>query len=51
MIVKLFIFTESYDDLWQWSVDNVASFWEEFWYFSGLKYSQKFESVSSLEFI
>lgn len=41
-----FFFIESYKELWQWSVDNTANFWEEFWYFSDLKYSRKFESVS-----
>jgi acetoacetyl-CoA synthetase len=26
----------SYDDLWQWSVDNIASFWNAFWDFSAI---------------
>ncbi|XP_065054567.1 acetoacetyl-CoA synthetase-like [Rhopilema esculentum] len=42
---KFAVNIENYQDLWQWSVDNTSLFWGEFWHFSGLKYSQKFESV------
>jgi acetoacetyl-CoA synthetase len=27
---------KNYDDLWQWSVENIAGFWSEFWDFSGI---------------
>eukprot|EP00794_Sanderia_malayensis_P014109 gene14109-15583_t len=42
---KFSLSLECYEDFWKWSVDNIESFWEEFWYFSRLKYSQKFESI------
>ena len=35
----------SYDELWQWSVDQPADFWETFWQYGHLKYSQGFSQV------
>ena len=35
----------TYDQLWQWSVDQPADFWETFWQYSHLKYSQGFSQV------
>jgi len=35
----------SYDELWQWSIDNVADFWGTFWEFSGLRHSQGHDQV------
>jgi acetoacetyl-CoA synthetase len=35
----------SYPELWQWSVENIADFWESLWDYFDLKYSQKWETV------
>jgi acetoacetyl-CoA synthetase len=35
----------SYDELWQWSVENIADFWETFWEFSGIKFSRDYDQV------
>lgn len=37
----------NYHDLWQWSVDQPAAFWEEVWNYTGVKAHQPFYSVSS----
>jgi acetoacetyl-CoA synthetase len=29
--------SHSYHDLWQWSIDNPAAFWQEIWDFTGIK--------------
>lgn len=34
-----------YPSLYRWSVDNVASFWEEVWDFTGIKSSRRFDTV------
>ncbi len=34
-----------YDDLYQWSVDNIAAFWAEMWRFAGIKASKTYETV------
>jgi acetoacetyl-CoA synthetase len=34
-----------YDDLYQWSVDNIAAFWAEMWRFAGIKASKTYEAV------
>ncbi|RMZ76886.1 hypothetical protein DV738_g4744, partial [Chaetothyriales sp. CBS 135597] len=31
---------ESYNDLWQWSVDHPGTFWQEIWEYTGLKTSK-----------
>lgn len=36
---------DSYQDLWQWSVDNPAAFWEEVWQWTGMKADKKYEKV------
>ncbi|TAQ87419.1 hypothetical protein B7494_g4236 [Chlorociboria aeruginascens] len=36
---------ESYKDLYQWSVENIAEFWEETWHFTGIKASRPFDQV------
>ena len=38
---------ESYFDLHRWSIDNLEDFWSEFWEFSGIQYSKKYDSVLS----
>lgn len=35
-----------YDDLLKWSIDNVAVFWEEIWWETGVKASVPFTKVS-----
>jgi len=39
---------ETYRELYGWSVDNIAEFWEETWYFTGIKASRPFEKVDFL---
>ncbi|RBQ72536.1 hypothetical protein VDGD_09589 [Verticillium dahliae] len=34
-----------YPAVYQWSIDNVAAFWEEVWHFSGVKASKSFDEV------
>jgi len=36
---------ESYDDLYQWSIDNVPEFWAAVWDFTGIKASRGFNTV------
>lgn len=44
--------SSSYDDLWQWSVDNPGPFWKEVWEYTGIKTSKPpsstFEQTSSM---
>ena len=35
----------SYEELWQWSVTEISSFWKEVWDFIGIKNSQPYEQV------
>lgn len=35
----------SYPELWQWSVENTAVFWETLWDYFNLKYSQKWKTA------
>ena len=39
-----------YPDLYRWSVDNVAAFWEECWHFVGIKSSKPFDQVRDSSF-
>lgn len=34
-----------YHDLWRWSVDEPARFWEETWHFTGVKSRRPYEKV------
>lgn len=36
---------KDYRDLYRWSVDDVALFWEEVWHFVGITASQPFHKV------
>ncbi|KAI9649189.1 hypothetical protein NHQ30_001757 [Ciborinia camelliae] len=36
---------DSYDDLYQWSIRNIAEFWEETWWFTGIRAEKGFEKV------
>jgi len=44
---KLPIDFKSYFDLHKWSIANLEAFWSEFWEFSGIIYSKKYDSVLS----
>lgn len=35
----------TYQDLWQWSVEHPAAFWEEIWHHTGIKASKPYEEV------
>lgn len=37
-----------YPGLHRWSIDNVGSFWEEVWHFTGIRSSQPFREVGAL---
>ena len=36
---------KTYDELHQWSIDNIPDFWKEVWNYSGILHSQSFEEV------
>ncbi|XP_062941846.1 acetoacetyl-CoA synthetase [Cynocephalus volans] len=36
---------ENYDDLYHWSVESYSDFWAEFWKFSGIVFSRKYDEV------
>ena len=36
---------DSYFDLHKWSVDDMESFWSQFWEFSNIKYSKNYDSI------
>ena len=38
---------QNYRDLYKWSVDDVALFWEEVWHFVGVNASIPFDQVRS----
>ncbi|KAI2084337.1 hypothetical protein LOZ36_004899 [Ophidiomyces ophidiicola] len=40
---------DSYQDLWQWSVEEPAKFWEEVWAYTGVKAHATYESVCDLD--
>lgn len=39
---------DSYQDLWQWSVDNPAAFWEEIWHYTGIRASKGYDKVPTI---
>ena len=39
---------ESYEDLYRWSIDDIASFWAEVWDFTGITASKQYEEVCQL---
>ena len=45
MIFSLFFTVENYEELWQWSVDNIAAFWGEVWSYTGIVASTPYEQV------
>ncbi|KAK6381324.1 hypothetical protein LTS17_004381 [Exophiala oligosperma] len=38
------VHTSSYKELWQWSVDHPALFWEEVWHYTGIKAHKHYDS-------
>lgn len=36
---------KTYDDLYRWSIENIAEFWEETWWFTGIRVEKGFEKV------
>lgn len=40
---------ESYEELWQWSVDEISLFWAAIWDFAGVKASQPYDGVVDAE--
>lgn len=38
---------KTYDELYQWSVDNIADLWGEIWDYVGIRHSQPYERVVS----
>jgi acetoacetyl-CoA synthetase len=39
---------ESYDELWQWSIDNIAKFWGLVWEYCGIIHSQPYSCVQDI---
>ena len=42
---------KTYDDLYQWSIDNIPEFWEETWHFTGIKASKPFDKVNEFSYV
>lgn len=36
---------ESYDGLYEWSIGNIAEFWEETWWLTGIRAERGFDKV------
>lgn len=36
---------KSYSDLYKWSVNNIAAFWAEVWFFTGVRSSKPYDHV------
>lgn len=36
---------ETYNDLYEWSIQRPAAFWEEVWHYTGIKASKQYETV------
>ena len=37
-----------YNELYEWSIENISEFWENVWHFTDIKYSTCYSQVSSL---
>jgi acetoacetyl-CoA synthetase len=35
----------TYEELYQWSINNIPEFWEETWHFTGITASKHFDKV------
>jgi hypothetical protein len=44
--VKYHLHLETYDDLYQWSIDKIPEFWQEIWHFCGIRATRPFDEVS-----
>ncbi|PQE15684.1 acetoacetyl- synthase protein [Rutstroemia sp. NJR-2017a BBW] len=42
---------QTYEELYQWSIKNIASFWEETWDFTGITASKKWNKVNIYTFL
>lgn len=40
--------TETYEELWKWSVTHYVDFWEMFWKYTDIVHSQPYEEVLQL---
>ena len=38
---------QTYNDLYQWSIDNVSDFWADTWEFTAIKASKPYDDVSN----
>jgi acetoacetyl-CoA synthetase len=45
LMKKYPIRSDSYTDLWKWSIDNPATFWENVWHYTGIKAHKRYDSV------
>jgi len=45
LMKKYSIRSDSYPDLWKWSIDNPATFWENVWHYTGIKAHKQYDSV------
>lgn len=45
--VKYGVKLHDYEDLHSWSISHINQFWEEVWYFTGVKASKTFARVPS----
>lgn len=48
---KFSLHLNSYNDFYNWSCENYLNFWEEFWSFSNLLYSQPYSKVKFIYFL
>lgn len=42
---------ETYDQLYHWSIQNIAEFWGETWHFTGIKASRQYDKVRGCGFL
>ena len=47
ILLKLYI-TETYEELWKWSVTHYVDFWEMFWKYTDIVHSQPYKEVLQL---
>lgn len=42
---------KTYNDLYQWSIDDIAAFWAEVWNFTGITASRQYDKVGDSGFL
>jgi len=42
---------KTYDDLHEWSINNIAAFWEAVWQFTGVRSSSPYEKVRQTRYL